>query len=580
MISPEDIATVKSRANIEDVITRSGVTLHRSGAGSLKGLCPFHNEKSPSFTVRALQGTFRCFGCGISGDVIQYIREKENLSFTEAVLMLADQYGVEIKDSQDEEHESGPSRRRLYEVLAAAAKFYAECYEPLPDSHPAKQEIINKDLQFFARACGVGYCPDGWTATYNYLTGLGFTPEEIEGAGLVGVSAKSGRHYDLFTNRLTWEIRDISGRVIGFSARKLDEESKGPKYLNSPETKVYKKTQVLLGFDTARIEAAKQRLMYVVEGSSDVAAFRAAGVNNVVASCGTAFGDVHAASVRRVVGPDGTIVFCFDGDAAGLKAARSTFDLKTPIHAASKAVVFENGDPCDVRKREGNSGLLRAIEDAVPLTEFVLKYELKSHDIATPEGRSRYLASVAPILAGIPDISLRADYIQKVALYAGTTLAVVEATVTQAARESRDNSTPDYVAETSARLAPTRTSTDDAFFDSQRRLLALIIQHPLAAAKCLDDLQAQDFDPVLRPLAQETLRMVKENPTWLETTRPDQLSSPELAMELATMHFPMIETAVARGVSPLAAAERTIKQLLVALQRLRTIEDRKASQHT
>lgn len=567
MISREDILAVKERSDISDVIARSGVTLKNSGINSMKGLCPFHDEKSGSFTVRPTHGTFRCFGCGESGDVISFVQKKEGLSFTESVRYVADMFGIEIKEEVEEE-ESGPSRKQLHELMRTAADYFRAQYEELPDAHPAKQELEKRQLSALAHESGVGYAPEGWSHTKEYLLKKGFSEEDLLTVGLISRS-ENGRTFDFFRGRLTWEIRDISSRVIGFGARRLFETDKGPKYLNTGETPIYHKSSVLYNLDVARAHAAKAGIMYVVEGYTDIMAFCAAGIYNVVASSGTAFGEQHAGVLRRVVGESGNIIFCFDGDTAGMKAARAVFALKTPIHSTAKAVVFSKGDPCDIRIQSGNSGLVKALEAETSLTEFVLRHELSRFDVVTSEGRSQYLNAVAPMLNSILDPSLRDDYTRKVTLWSGSTLSVVKNIVNKNSHRAAEPIPEDLGNPLDDRLV----QKDSQVVERQKTLLALALQHPTGAYRAVGDMDFAFFDENLQGVAAEVLGLLKSDPTALENTRPDEFGDPQLVQALMDKQFPIIERSVSNGGSTTTAVERAFKKTVLNIKTLRMHED-------
>ena len=585
LISKDDILRVKETADIADLISRSGVTLKASGVNSWSGLCPFHDEKSPSFTVRPTHGTYRCFGCGQSGDAITYVQEKEGMTFAEAVRYVAEMYGVQIHE--EEEDTSGPSRKRLLELMATAGKYYADQYAALNEVHPARQELIKRDLQLWAGESRVGYAPEGWTHLKDHLAELGFTEEDMLATGVISTSDK-GRTYDAFRGRLTWEIHDIAGRTIGFGARKLFDSDGGPKYLNTPETTLYHKSSVLYGLDTARQDAAKQSKIFVVEGYTDVMAFRAAGINNVVASCGTAFGEQHANTIRRLIGERGTLVFCFDGDEAGLAAARKTFNLKAPIHASSTVVVFEGGDPCDLRLKDGNSGLLAALENPKPLVDFVLRHEMRRFDVTSSEGRARYLAEATPLLASIPDPSLREDYTSKVTLWSGSMLNTVSNMVTNAARAARNNAPqpprvdhdeehpPEYEDEYSeeAPTASKRVEPEGELSVRERNLLGLLVQHPFAASRAIQTLglTGDFFSKFYRPLATQIIDIIKDDPDKVENMHPDRTVDPELMTRMIEHSYPMLERMVHTGRLTTGSVERMIVQTAMSVKKLRTFE--------
>ncbi|HEV7362086.1 MAG TPA: DNA primase, partial [Mycobacterium sp.] len=315
-ISDRDIAAIRERANIEEVVG-DYVQLRRAGADSLKGLCPFHNEKSPSFHVRPNHGHFHCFGCGEGGDVYAFIQKIEHVSFVEAVELLADRIGHTITYSgpaTSVQRDRG-SRSRLIAANAAAAEFYAAALES-DEAAPARQYLTERNFDAeAARHFGCGFAPSGWETLTKHLQRKGFEFKELEAAGL----SREGRRgpMDRFHRRLLWPIRTSAGEVIGFGARRLfDDDPMEAKYVNTPETLLYKKSSVMFGIDLAKRDIARGHQAVVVEGYTDVMAMHLAGVATAVASCGTAFGDEHLAMLRRLMMDDsffrGELIYVFD----------------------------------------------------------------------------------------------------------------------------------------------------------------------------------------------------------------------------------------------------------------------------
>ena len=330
-IPDRDIAAIRERVRIEDVVG-DYVQLRRAGADSLKGLCPFHDEKSPSFHVRPNHGHFHCFGCGEGGDVYAFVQKIEHVSFVEAVELLADRVGYTVTytgaAATNVQRDRG-SRSRLIAANAAAQEFYAAALQS-EEAAPARQYLIERNFDADVAAhFGCGFAPSGWDSLTKHLLRKGFEFKELEAAGL----SREGRRgpMDRFHRRLLWPIRVSSGEVIGFGARRLfDDDPMEAKYVNTPETVLYKKSSVLFGLDLAKRDIAKGHQAVVVEGYTDVMAMHLAGVTTAVASCGTAFGDEHLAMLRRLMMDDnffrGELIYVFDGDAAGQKAALKAFD--------------------------------------------------------------------------------------------------------------------------------------------------------------------------------------------------------------------------------------------------------------
>ncbi|WP_074039905.1 DNA primase [Dermacoccus nishinomiyaensis] len=441
LIKPEDIAAVKDRVNIEDVVSEH-VTLRRAGAGSLKGLCPFHDEKTPSFTVRPAVGVYHCFGCGQSGDVISFVMETEHLSFTESVERLAAKAGMVLRYEEGERPDREPPgrRMRLVEAHRVAEEFYTEALLRDPSARAGRDFLRAKGFDGkAAQHFGVGFAPRTGDALTAHLRAKGFSPEEMTTAGLVGQSSRG--LYDRFRGRVVWPIRDITGDTVGFGARRIFEDDRiEAKYLNTSETPVYKKTHVLYGLDLAKKTIARERRAVVVEGYTDVMAAHLAGVDNAVATCGTAFGVDHIKSLRRIMrdeagGTPARVIFTFDGDAAGQKAAMKAFDEDQRWASQSFVAVAKDGmDPCDLRLRQGDEAVRGLIEDAVPMFEFAVRTTIAGFDLDHAEGRVAAMRAVAPIIAGIRDQTLRPEYVRTVAGWIGVEIEQLSAAVRTAPR--------------------------------------------------------------------------------------------------------------------------------------------------
>lgn len=441
LIKAEDIAAVKDRVNIEDVVSEH-VTLRRAGAGSLKGLCPFHDEKTPSFTVRPAVGVYHCFGCGQSGDVISFVMETEHLTFTESVERLAAKAGMVLRYEEGERPDREPPgrRMRLVEAHRVAEEFYTEALLRDPAARAGRDFLRAKGFDGkAAQHFGVGFAPRSGDALVAHLRAKGFSTEEVTTAGLVGQSARG--LYDRFRGRVVWPIRDITGDTVGFGARRIfDDDRIEAKYLNTSETPIYKKTHVLYGLDQAKKTIARDRRAVVVEGYTDVMAAHLAGVDNAVATCGTAFGVDHIKSLRRIMrdeagGTPARVIFTFDGDAAGQKAAMKAFDEDQRWASQSFVAVAKDGmDPCDLRLRQGDEAVRGLIEDAVPMFEFAVRTTIAAFDLDHAEGRVAAMRAVAPIIAGIRDQTLRPEYVRTVAGWIGVEIEQLSAAVRTAPR--------------------------------------------------------------------------------------------------------------------------------------------------
>ena len=437
-IRDEDIAAVRDRTHIDEVV-REYVTLKPAGGGSLKGLCPFHEERSPSFHVTPSRGMYYCFGCGEGGDVLTFLQKVDHLSFAESVEKLAGRAGIELRyvDGGTAINRQAGQRTRLVEAHKAAEAFYREQLST-PGAKEAREFLTSRGFDAdVAKHFGVGFAPKGWDALTTHLRQRGFTDAELLAGGLVSQGNRGP--YDRFRGRLVWPIRDLGGETIGFGARKLFDDDDGPKYLNTPETPIYKKSQVLYGIDLARRDIAKQQVAVIVEGYTDVMACHLAGVTTAVATCGTSFGAEHIKVLRRLLMDDnemkGHVVFTFDGDAAGQKAALRAFEEDQRFVSQTFVAVEPSGmDPCDLRLAKGDGAVAALVEARVPLFEFAIRSMLAGFDLDTAEGRSGALTQAAPVVAQIREPVLRSQYVDRLAGLLGMDNDAVRKAVTAAAK--------------------------------------------------------------------------------------------------------------------------------------------------
>ncbi|MDF2146001.1 DNA primase [Knoellia sp. p5-6-4] len=501
-IKADDIALVKERSSIEDVV-REHVTLRPAGPGSMKGLCPFHDEKTPSFNIRPTVGAWHCFGCGEGGDVISFIQKVEHLTFAEAVERLAQKLGMELQYEEGGRPRDGESlgrRSRLIEAHRVAQEFYAHALLNLPEARAGRDFLRARGFDSkAAERFGVGFAPRGGEELTRHLRSKGFTEEELTLGGLSGRGSRG--LYDRFRGRLVWPIHDITGDTVGFGARRLfDDDRIAAKYLNTSETPIYKKSTVLYGLDAAKKAIAAERKAVVVEGYTDVMACHLAGVEGAVATCGTAFGIDHIKVLRRIMRDEADlaparVVFTFDGDAAGQKAAMRAFAEDQRWASQSFVAVAEDGmDPCDLRQAKGDAAVRHLVDDAVPMFEFAVRTTLARFDLSTAEGRVQGMRAAAPIVANIRDTSMRPEYTRTVAGWIGVEVEQVQAEVARAgrmaAREAKGEDTPhgaparrdvDVVPEPSveeARATMPMPDLRDPVIFAERQLLQCLLQFP------------------------------------------------------------------------------------------------------
>lgn len=451
LIRREDIDRVREETRIEEVVGEH-VTLRPAGVGSMKGLCPFHDERTPSFHVRPQLGLWHCFGCGEGGDAIAFVQKVDHLDFTEAVEYLAAKLGMTLTYEQGSGVRRGeePGRRqRLLEAHRVSEAFYREQLNS-PEAEVGRAFLGGRGFdQAVAAHFAVGYSPQAWDSLTRHLRSKGFTDAELTTAGLA-VQGNRGL-YDRFRGRLMWPIRDLTGATIGFGARRLDDDPQSPKYLNTPETPIYHKSQVLYGLDLAKRDVVRRRRIVIVEGYTDVMAAHLAGETTTVATCGTAFGADHVQIVRRLLGDGadpaagvvltsgkaigGEIIFTFDGDEAGRNAARKVYVEDQKFAAQTFVAVDQHGwDPCDLRLQRGDVAVRQLINSRIPLFEFVLRSVTAELDLGTAEGRVAGLRAGVPVLAGIKDLALRGEYIRQFAGWLGVEISTVNTAVREASR--------------------------------------------------------------------------------------------------------------------------------------------------
>jgi DNA primase len=497
-IRDEDVARVRERSPIADVVA-AHLQLRPAGPNRVKGLCPFHDEKTPSFSVNTALGFFHCFGCGEHGDAFAFVQKIEQLTFPEAVEVLASRAGVALSYEQGgaAPRQAQGQRQRLLAAHAATAAFYVVQLADSAEAQAGQQFLTERGFEAAAiKAYGVGYAPARWDVLTRYLRERGFTDAELLASGL----ASQGQRglIDRFRGRLMWPIKDITGEVIGFGARKLREDDTGPKYLNTPETPLYRKGSVLYGVDLAKREIARRHQAVVVEGYTDVMACHLAGVPTAVATCGTAFGSEHIAVLRRLLMDQdefrGEVIFTFDGDEAGRKAALKAFEEDQRFVSQTFVAVEGAGlDPCDLRLTKGDAAVRDLVARRVPLVEFAVRSLLDRYDLEIPEGRIAALSAAAPKVAAIKDRSLRPEYARRLAGWLGMEVEPVLARVAELAgtpgRPGPDRRSP---AKSDA-PRPTRPDPDDPRSSAEREALKIAVQHPVLAAPVFDGLDPETF---------------------------------------------------------------------------------------
>src|SRR3954452_24776585 len=412
-ISPESIDRVRQAADIVEVVN-AHTDLRRQGARFV-GLCPFHEERTPSFSVDPQEKLYHCFGCQVGGDVFSFVQEKEGLGFSEAVEMLAERYGVElVREREDPQAEARRRQRgRIAELLERTAAFYASFLWDSREAMAAREYLLGRGLgEEVLRAFGVGYAPSAWDQVLTRGQRAAFSVAELRAAGLVQRGRRGGE-YDRFRSRITFPVRDRRGRVVGFGARAMRAEQ-GAKYINTAETELFRKSRMLYGIDRAKGAIAKAGRAVVVEGYTDVRALHQAGVEEAVGVMGTAITEEQVAALSGMVDE---VVLALDAVAAGqeamLRAQRVAAGRRMRIRVAAMPA---GEDPAEMLAQEGGAERFRElVERAVELAEFRVDLVLGRADAGSPAERDRALTEVAPVRAGMGETASRDELVRRVA---------------------------------------------------------------------------------------------------------------------------------------------------------------------
>ena len=487
-INEEDIALVRERARIDEVVG-GHVQLRNAGGGSLKGLCPFHDEKTPSFQVTPARGFYYCFGCGEGGDVITFVQKIDNLTFAEAVQMLADKVGVQLRFSDDGRPALQPGlRQRILAANQAAAEFYQRQIDS-PEAIVFRRFV---DGRGFDRAAaehfGMGYAPRDGRALHNHLRRVGFNDDELVRAGLIRDSG-----WDYFQGRVLWPIRDSAQSVLGFGARRVFDDDRMPaKYINTPETPVYKKSHVLYGLDLARQPIGRKAQAVVVEGYTDVMACHLSGIDTAVASCGTAFGPDHARTLQRLMGNNdafnGEVVFTFDGDAAGRRRVEGLQPRPVVCRADLRGRRTQRPRPmrpAPAGRGAGGPRTGRTPHPAVPVRDAQRGGPVRPRPGGRPPAGC---AGRRTLLSSVRDASLVRGYLHDLSQLVGMDIEDVRQVVAQQTRRpmppARDEPAPRRPA-VAANADPTLDGLalpwpdpDDRNTAVERGTLKLMLQHP------------------------------------------------------------------------------------------------------
>ncbi|MFB9620567.1 DNA primase [Brooklawnia cerclae] len=588
-INEDDIALVRERARIEDVVG-SYVQLRNAGGGSLKGLCPFHDEKTPSFQVTPARGFYYCFGCGEGGDVITFIEKMENLGFAEAVQVLADRVGVQLRFISDGQPAPQPGlRQRILAANEAASEFF-QAQITTSEAIIFRQFVDGRGFdRQAAEHFGMGYAPKDGRALHRRLNKAGFHDDELVKAGLIRENG-----WDYFQGRVVWPIRDSARSVLGFGARRVHEDDRLPaKYINTPETPVYKKSHVLYGLDLARQPIGKKSQAVVVEGYTDVMACHLSGIDTAVASCGTAFGIDHARTLQRLMGNNdafnGEVVFTFDGDQAGQNAALKVFSLDRTFVAQTYVAVEPNGlDPCDLRLQSGEPAVRELVGRRVPLYRFVMSNVVKQYDLDRADGRLAAVRAAAPLLASVRDGSLVRGYLHDLAQLVGMDVEEVRQVVAQQTRHPVPSAREER--RRPARPVPEQgpvleglslpwPDAGDRNISVERDTLKLMLQHPTLFDTEWNGVSPDDFShPAYRAAFEAILATPFQPDRWTELLQQRTADVVVRQLQVALLVEPIVrepDEAYASGYTArlqLLTTIRRLAELKSRLQRINPVE--------
>ncbi|QBG48355.1 DNA primase [Verrucomicrobia bacterium S94] len=411
MIPKEQIEEIRARCNIVEVVGAYLPELRRRGS-TYKCCCPFHKEKTPSFTVNDARQIFHCFGCGTGGDVFKFVMDYEKVDFVTAVNILAERVGVEIVYEGGQPDKSG-NKDVLFKLHADAAAFYHRMLTDSPDGAEARRYMEERDLPMeIIREWQIGYAPQGWEELRARARKKGYADEQLEAAGLVVASDRNGKKsfYDRFRNRVMFPICDQMGRVIGFSGRIMNKAEKSAKYVNSPETLLFKKNRVLFGFDKARKPIVESRQAIVVEGQIDAIRCHQAGLNNVVASQGTALTDNHAKMIKRYADE---VVLVLDADAAGVKAALASSEIFIANELSVRVVTLpEKEDPDSLIRKEGVQVIRDLVSNAPEASKFLISRLMEIENMGTEAGKMRIMKAAIGLIGSSPSAARKNKMMQ------------------------------------------------------------------------------------------------------------------------------------------------------------------------
>ena len=531
----QQLGIIKSSYNIVDLIQEENVPLKNFGPNKYKGLCPFHTEKTPSFIVDENFQTYRCFGCGKHGDIFSFIQEIRGCEFKDAVLYLAKMKGITISFSKS--NKSGKSEghslidlKKLYNLLEDSYKFYRNEFDQLPQSHPAKQEILKRGLSVDNPVfC---YAPERYGALVNYLDKKGYTKDIMLSSQLV--SEKNGKYYDFFYGRLMITLSDFSGRPVSYSARKLFDSDNRAKYVNGKQSPVFQKKGTLFNLDKAKKSIRESKSAIVCEGPFDVLALEASGIHNAVASCGTAFTEEQLRNLEQLIDVDGSLIFSFDGDMAGIQAAVKTFLHFPIVHGNSSVVLFpENLDPCDYLIKYGPDKMNEPFKDKKPIIDFVIDAIATRLKLTDMQSRYKFASLIMGKYApAVTDKALQDYLLRRVSVMSGIEISELKPMIGRKPRKYVHTSTSDDDSKkNNIEIEINNTLSDRGYISA----LSMLIRNPKLLFKDLKNTKIPDkYHTFIRELLSNCQKFDRDNKQI--HIIPEQYSEPNFVLYLETVN--------------------------------------------
>lgn len=472
-INEELIEKIHDSCDLVDIVSRY-VHLKRSGSNFV-GLCPFHNEKTPSFTVSESKQLFHCFGCGAGGDVITFIMRIENLSFVEAVKYLAEMQGIALEEDKNTDSQIKIQKQKIYEINRLAARYY---YHLLSKNEKAIKYMLSRRVSTNTiKMFGLGYALDSWNNIYNFLKGKGFDEEDIEKSGLISRNQDNTKYYDKFRNRIMFPIIDTRNRVLGFGGRVLDDSK--PKYLNSPDTLVFEKGKNLYGLNLVNKYSNREKVV-LVEGYMDVVALHSRGINYAVASLGTSLTNQQAKLLKRY---GKQVYICYDSDEAGIKATIRALNILRQEGVEPKVIILpEQYDPDDYIREKGLDAFIELENNALNYVDYNIFIFKKSYDLSSPEGKIEFTKKIAGVLKELKSPIEQDIYIDKISMDIGVSKEAIRREVLgtdlkDTIKINKDKYINVKKSQTKDIINPVRTVIEPAQLTAEKNLVALMIRN-------------------------------------------------------------------------------------------------------